>query len=131
MHIALPACEEPLISKGTYYAYFQLFTFILGFPWSSFACSQLKKLLIYLIMALYAAPQFSQAVLAPFSLRSPSQRAHSVLIGQLLEAVSQLTCSHSCSLPEMSTSQIHLFMFELESDLKYLSGQCKQHTEKP
>lgn len=43
MHIALPACEEPLISKGTYYAYFQLFTFILGFPWSSFACSQLKK----------------------------------------------------------------------------------------
>lgn len=26
----------------------------------------------------------------------------------------------------MSTFQIHLYMFELESDLKYEGGQCKQ-----
>ena len=61
--------------------------------------SKFKKLLIYLILALYAAPQFSlclkQAVLAPVSLRLPSRWAHSVLIGQLLEADSQETCAGS------------------------------------
>ena len=50
--------------------------------------SQFKKLLIYLILALYAAPQFSlwlkQPVLGPVSLRAPSWWAHSVLIGQRL-----------------------------------------------
>ena len=37
----------------------------------------------------------------------------------------------SCSLLEISTSQIHPYMLEPESDQKYESGQCLQHMEKP
>ena len=51
--------------------------YILGLYWSIFCLVYSLKHLIYLILALYAAPQFSlcvkQAVLSPVSLKLPSR----------------------------------------------------------
>jgi len=77
---------------------------------------------IYLILTLYAAPQFSlclkQAVLAPVSLRPPSRWAHCILIGQRIRRLGKVTF-FSRSLLKMETSEIHPYILVPESDLKY------------